>query len=181
MKNKIINRYDTTPNGEVIIKIATQNVEDLYDYYDKKSTFLKKDLSDSLVQYLIQSVDEIGNHAFVLQFYFDNNTLNASTKEKIQNSIGDYFSYLQELEQKKMKEQIRNSFIFMFIGFCFVSFALILGRNENFVLEIISEGAMVGGWVSLWEALATFLIRWLPLRKKLTLYRRIASAEIHFS
>jgi hypothetical protein len=80
-----------------------------------------------------------------------------------------------------MKEQIRNSFIFMFIGFCFVSFALILGRNENFVLEIISEGAMVGGWVSLWEALATFLIRWLPLRKKLTLYRRIALAPIHFS
>ncbi|MFA7091971.1 MAG: hypothetical protein WC149_09000, partial [Arcobacteraceae bacterium] len=109
MKNKIINRYDTTPNGEVIIKIATPNVEDLYDYYDKKSTFLKKDLSESLVQYLIQSVDEIGNHPFVLQFYFDNNNLTDSTKTKIQNSIFDYFDYMQEVEQKKMKEQIKNS------------------------------------------------------------------------
>ena len=181
MKNKIINRYDTTPNGEVIIKIATQNVEDLYDYYDKKSTFLKKDLSEPLVQYLIQSVDEIANHPFILQFYFDNNNLTDSTKEKIQNSIFDYFDYMQEVEQKKMKEQIKNSFIFMFIGFCFVSFALILGRNENFILEIISEGAMVGGWVSLWEALATFLIRWLPLRKKLTIFKNISKASVLFA
>lgn len=181
MKNKIINRYDTTPNGEVIIKIATQNVEDLYDYYDKKSTFLKKDLSDSLVQYLIQSVDEIGNHPFVIQFYFENNNLTDSIKEKIKNSLSDYFAYMQEVEEKKMKEQIRNSFIFMMIGFCFVTFALILGRNESFILEIISEGAMVGGWVSLWEALATFLIRWLPLRKKLTLFKSIANAHILFA
>lgn len=181
MKNKIINRYDTTPNGEVIIKIATQSVEDLYDYYDKKSTFLKKDLSEPLVQYLIQSVDEIGNSPFVIEFYFENNTTIASTKEKIQNSIADYFAYMQEVEQKKMKEQIRNSFIFMVIGFCFVSLALFLGRNETFILEIISEGAMVGGWVSLWEALATFLIRWLPLRKKLTIFKNIANASILFA
>lgn len=181
MSNEIINRYDKTNNNELIIKVSTPKVEDLYNDYDKKSSFLKQDLDESLVQYLIQSVDEIAKYPFVIEFYFENNHIELSRQEKIKNSIGDYFSYLQELEQKKMKEQIRNSFIFMFIGFCFVSFALILGRNENFVLEIISEGAMVGGWVSWWEALATFLIRWLPLRKKLTLYKRIALASIHFS
>lgn len=180
MKNKIINRYDTTPNGEVIIKITTPKVDDLYNDYDKKSSFHQQDLDESLVQYLIQSVDEIAKYPFVIQFYFENNHIEPSTQEKIKNSIKDYFNYMQELEQKKMKEQIKNSFIFMFIGFSFVTLSLILGRNENFVLDILSEGAMVGGWVSLWEALATLLIKWMPLRKKLTLFKLIASSNIYF-
>jgi hypothetical protein len=35
--------------------------------------------------------------------------------------------------------------------------------------------------VSLWEALAGFLINWLPKRKNLALYRRLAAAEVVFS
>ncbi len=180
MSNEIINRYDKTNNNELIIKVSTPKVEDLYNDYDKKSSFLKQDLDESLVQYLIQSVDEIAKYPFVIQFYFENNHIELSTQEKIKNSIKDYFGYMQQLEQKKMKEQIKNSFIFMLIGFSFVTLALVLGRNENFVLEIISEGAMVGGWVSLWEALATLLIKWMPLRKKLKLFKLIATSKIYF-
>jgi hypothetical protein len=180
MNNEITDRYDTTTKNELILKISTPNVDDLYNDYDKKSSFHKQDLDESLVQYLIQSVDEIAKYPFVIQFYFENNHIETSTQEKIKNSIKDYFNYMQELEQKKMKEQVKNSFIFMLIGFSFVALSLILGRNENFVLDILSEGAMVGGWVSLWEALATLLIKWLPLRKKLTLFKLIASSKIYF-
>lgn len=180
MTNEITNRYDKTSNNELIIKISTSNVEDLYNDFDKKSSFLKQDLNESLVQYLVQSVDEIAKYPFVIHFYFENNHTEHSIQEKIKNSIKDYFLYMQELEQKKMKEQIKNSFIFMLIGFSFVALALLLGRNENFILDIISEGAMVGGWVSLWEALATLLIKWMPLRKKLKLFKALGSSKIYF-
>ena len=80
-----------------------------------------------------------------------------------------------------MKEQLQNSFIFIVIGFIFVSISLNLGENEVFIYKLISEGAMVGGWVSLWEALATILIKWLPLRKKLKIFKNISNAKIEFN
>lgn len=124
-------------------------------------------------RYLIESVEEIGKYPFVIKFYFDEIS-DEESNQKVQNSIKDYFDYLQYLEQKKKKEQLQNSFIF-------VSISLNLSENGVFIYKLISEGAMVGGWVSLWEALATILIKWMPLRKKLKIYKNISNAKIEFN
>ncbi|WP_266094537.1 hypothetical protein [Aliarcobacter cibarius] len=42
MKNYILNRYDKDDSGNLIIKIHTPKIEDLYEDYDKKSSFIKK-------------------------------------------------------------------------------------------------------------------------------------------
>ena len=180
MKNNITNRYDKNQNDELVINISAAKVEDLFEDYDKKSTFIKKDLKESLEKYLIQSVEEIGNHPFMIKFYFDEIS-NEESNKKVRNSIKDYFEYLQYWEQRKMKEQIKNSFIFFIIGFIFVSISFNLAENEKFFIKLISEGAMVGGWVSLWEALATILIKWLPLRNKLKIFKNIFNSKIEFN
>ena len=72
MKNSITNRYDKNSNNELVINISAAKVEDLFEDYDKKSTLIKKDLKESLEKYLIQSVEEIGNHPFMIKFYFQN-------------------------------------------------------------------------------------------------------------
>jgi type IV secretory pathway component VirB8 len=179
MKNKIIERYEQTQDNELIINISSKKIEDLYSIYDKKSTFVKKDLDDDFEKYLIESVQEIGNHPFIIRFYFSEQS-QENINEKLKNSIKNYFDYLQNLEQRKLKEQVKNSSIFIIIGFIFVAIALILGDNEKFLLKLLSEGSMVAGWVSLWEALATILIKWLPLRNKLKVLNKISNAKIEF-
>ncbi len=179
MKNKIIERYEQTQDNELIINISSKKIEDLYSIYDKKSTFVKKDLDDDFEKYLIESVEEIGNHPFIIRFYFSEQS-QENINEKLKNSIKNYFDYLQNLEQRKLKEQVKNSSIFIIIGFIFVAIALILGDNEKFLLKLLSEGSMVAGWVSLWEALATILIKWLPLRDKLKVLNKISNAKIEF-
>ena len=177
MKDSIIERYEKNLNDEIIIKIYTSKIEDLYEDYDKKSTFIKKDLKDDLENYLIESVEEIGNHPFTINFSFDEKT-DFSSNARLKNSTKEYFEYLQLLEHKKMKTQLKNSLIFLLIGFIFVSISFNISENENFFYRLISEGAMVGGWVSLWEALATILIKWLPLKNKLKIFRKISNANI---
>lgn len=179
MKEEILDRYDLTSDGKVIIKISTKKVEDLYDDFDKQSSFLKKDLNEDLVSYIIDSVSEIDKDNFCIKFYIEE-IVDEKKQIKIKNSIKQYFHYLAELEKKRMQEQRKNSFIFMIIGFIFTTLALLTGDSESFVIKLLSEGMMVAGWVSLWESLATFLIKWLPLTKKLKLFKRVFSCDVQF-
>ena len=180
MKKKILERYDISDNGEVIVKVSAVKIEDLYNEFDKKSSFSKKDLDQELVEYIIESVNEIGKESFYIKFYIEEK-VDKGLQEKVRNSIKHYFSYLQDLEKKKMREQIKNSFIFIVIGLFFTACALLTGDSENFFIKILSEGMLVAGWVSLWEALATLLIKWLPLTKKLKLYKRVFACNVEFA
>ena len=179
MKKHIIERYDRNENNEVVIKIAAKNIEDLYSYYDKESSFSKKDLDEELVDYIIDSAKEIGNEEFVLKFYLEKK-LDDTLKEKIRGSVKNFFQYLQELELKQMDEEFKNAGILILIGFVFVAISIVIDRETNIIWEILSEGVMVAGWVSLWEAMATFLIKWFPKRKKHKLFNKISLAKVEF-
>ena len=58
MKKDILSRYDKNEKDEIIIKISTSKFENLYNHFDMSSTFLKKDLNQQLVDYIIESVSE---------------------------------------------------------------------------------------------------------------------------
>jgi len=177
MKDYILNRYDKDKDENLLIKIYTTKVEDLYEDFDKKSSFIKKDLKDNLKEYLYESAYEIGNRPFKIQFYFEEKITEDSSL-KLHSSIQEYFSYLQFLKKKVMKENIKNSIIFSIIGFLLVFISFSLSIYDKMYFKIISEGIMIGGWVALWEALATILVGWLPLRKELKIYNKIANAKI---
>ena len=177
MENYILNRYDKDENGNLIIKIHTKKIEDLYEDYDQKSSFIKKDLKEKLEEYLFESVDEIENAPFILQFHFED-SISIDSSKRLQSSINEYFSYLQFLEKKSMKESLKNSIIFFIIGFFLVALSFMLSEEENLAIKIISEGVMIGGWVALWEALAIVLVNWLPLNKNLKIYKKIANSKV---
>ena len=179
MKKDILNRYDRTADDEIIINVSTDRFENLYDNFDMNSSFLKKDLSQQLVDYIIESINEISNEKFIIKFYFKEK-IEQNDILQIKKSFDSYFKYLEELEKKKMKEQIKNSLIFMIIGIFFIALSIFTETNQEITYRIISEGLMVAGWVSMWEAMATILIKWLPLSKKLKLFKRIVAAKIAF-
>lgn len=179
MKKDILNRYDRTADNEIIINVSTDRFENLYDNFDMNSSFLKKDLSQQLVDYIIESINEISNEKFIIKFYFKEK-IEQNDILQIKKSFDSYFKYLEELEKKKMKEQIKNSLIFMIIGIFFIALSIFTETNQEMTYRIISEGLMVAGWVSMWEAMATILIKWLPLSKKLKLFKRIVAAKIEF-
>jgi hypothetical protein len=55
-----------------------------------------------------------------------------------------------------------------------------LAKN-SIIGGVIAEGLTVAAWVSLWESLATFLIKWMPYRKKINLYQKISESKVTFS
>jgi len=184
MKKEIIERYERTAAGEIIIDISTQKIEDLYDNFDRLSHFLKKDLNQGLVEYIIESVREIEGEKFIIQFNLETDIEHDSIS-RVKNSINNFFIYLQDVESRKIKEMMRTSIIFLVLGLVIATISVLINQSElvktSIATAVIAEGLTVAAWVSLWESLATFLIKWMPHKKMILLYRRIANAKVIFN
>ena len=184
MKRNILERYEKNEYGEIIINISAHKIEDLYDNFDRNSHFLKKDLNQGLVEYIIDSVSEIDSESFLIEFSLEQKSTNEAIS-RVRNSVNNFFLYMKELELKKMKDMIRTSIILLFTGLVIAGMSVLMNESElakhSIIGGVIAEGLTVAAWVSLWESLATFLIRWRPYRKKISLYQKISDAKIAFS
>ena len=184
MRKNILDRYSRTDDNEIIIEITAGQVEDLYNDFDKHMPYVKKDLDQDLAEYVIDSALDIGNEDFVIQF-----RLKKIADEKImirvRTSLYSYFQYLLSLELREFSRMKFTSFVLLIIGVVFLFLSLWINNNirvnETVIAHVFAEGLTVAAWVSLWNAIATFLINWVPHRRKVKLYSRISRANILFN
>jgi len=183
MKKQIVNRYTRTPDNKLVLDIAARKVEDLYNDFDKHTPYVKKELKQDLVEYIIESVSEIGKEKFVIQFRF-NTVPGTNLTSRVKTSVHNYFLYLKELELRELARMTRTSFILFAIGVVILFLSVWINqRITNYgvvVTHVVTEGLNVAAWVSLWNAIATFLINWAPHRRKIAMYERISKATILF-
>lgn len=183
MEEQILERYARSSEGGVIIDIAANKIEDLYNDYDKSATYLKKDLEQGLVDYLVDSVREVGKEKFVIQFSIAG-AVSAEATSRVKMSLRKYFFYLKELEHRELSRMFRTSLILFIVGIAILTVSVWVNRlfetEATVVSRVFSEGLTVAAWVSLWESLATFLINWAPHRRKIRLYEQIAGAPVLF-
>ena len=184
MKKQILERYEKSEDGKIIVDIAAEKVEDLYNNFDKRSNFLKKDLDEELSDYLSESVKEIGEKPFFIRITLA--ILPEDEKaEKDKDSFRNYFFYMRELEIRKMAAMARTSLILLAVGIVILTFSIFMNQqNEvwNSVIgSVFAEGLTVAAWVSLWEALATFLIQWAPHKRRIRLFESIAQSDLVFA
>ncbi|MBU1643157.1 hypothetical protein KKE54_07320 [bacterium] len=183
MKKEIFDRYAQSDKGEIIIDISAEKVEDLYNDFDKYAPYVKKELDQELVDYIIASVKEIGDAPFMIRFRLTA-PLESALESRLQSSISSYFRYLKELEIDELKGMLRRSFYLFLIGLAFITASIwvnTLYKDDMSVLQkVFAEGLTVAGWVSFWEALSTFLIDWMPHRNRIRMYERIAATALHF-
>ena len=184
MKREILDRYARTQEGSVIIDINAGKVEDLYNDYDRYAPYIKKELDAELVEYIIDSVDEIGSEPFVIRFHLIT-PVTPELASRLSGSIAGYFHYLRELELRAFKQLIRKSLYLLMIGLLFITASVWLNSHFEETMgvlqQVFAEGLTIVGWVSLWEAVALFLIDWMPHRRRIRMYERIAHSGLDFT
>lgn len=179
----VLNRYERDASARILIDVAAERVEDLYSNFDRSAPYIRRDLDPDLVEYLTECARELGPEPFALRF-----TLTQAPDEerrgRIRRSVNSFFCYLVDVERRNIRQMMSRSLVFLLIGlailFCALSLNQWLGEERSVVANVFAEGLIVAAWVSLWEALATFLIEWFPHRKNVALYRRLGSAELLF-
>jgi hypothetical protein len=184
MSQLVLNRYEQNEQGAFIIDVAAERVEDLFSNFDKRAPYIRRDLDQGFVDYLIDCAREIGHDPFVIRIELSH-PADDNNRQRIVKSISSYFLYLKELEKELLRHMFRRSAILLNIGlailFLSVSVNQWLGAERSVVANIFAEGLTVAAWISLWESLAVFLIEWLPHRETIALYQALSSTSVNFS
>ena len=183
MKQVILERYAETYDHKLVIAITTDKAEDLYNDFDKHTPYQRKDLDQDFADYLIDSASDLRNHEFIIQFHFAS-LASYELQSRIRTSIHSYFQYLIGLEKRELSRMHRTSFILFSIGFLILFISAWVNQKviayESVIIHVLAEGLVVAAWVSLWNAIANFLINWPPHKRQIKLYERICKADILF-
>lgn len=183
MKALILERYSRTQEGRYIIDINADKISDLYDDFDKQAPYIKKELDQNLVDYLAESARDLDKEAFIIRIGLAE-APNEAMMERITTSINSYFQYLKTIELRELRRNMRTSLIFLFMGMAILFLSVWvnqqLSEQASVLSKVFAEGLNVAAWVSLWEALATFLVNWTPYSRQIRLYERIAHAPVEF-
>lgn len=183
MRKDVLSRYERAANGSILIDVAAEKAEDLYSDFDRYAPYNRRDLDQNLVDYLIDCARELEREPFTISFALSNPPDDARIS-RIRRSVNNFFLYLAEVERQKIRQMVRRSLVLFCIGVSILFVAVwvnrLLGEERTVVANVFAEGLTVAAWVSLWEALAIFLIEWFPRLRNIKLYRRLATAESIF-
>lgn len=185
VRKRILDRYEKTPEGLVVIDVAAGRVEDLYDDFDKTAPYHRKDLDEDLVYYLTECVREIGRAKFLIRFIFEEYP-SEELIQRVRTSVYKFFIYQKELETGALKMMLRTSMTLFFIGIAILGLSLWLNHLSSgptapsFLNIYFSEGVTIVAWVSMWEGLANLLLNLLPHLNRIRRYGSIAEAEVLF-
>ncbi len=185
MPKRIVERYEQTADGLVIVDVAARRVEDLYEDFDKTAPYHKKDLDEDLAYYLTECVREIGRVDFVIRFMFECYP-SEEFMLRVRTSVHKFFIYQQELERDAMNKMLRKAATLLIIGIIILGLSLWVNHlfdiegTPLFLNTVFAEGLTIVAWVSVWEALATFLLNWPQHLLLIRIFRKIAEAPVQF-
>lgn len=183
MKRSVLSRYEQDSAGNVVIDVSAGRVEYLYNDFDKSAPYLRRDLDQDFVEYLVDCARELNPEPFIIRFTFDYPP-GESKFARVRRSLNTYFHYLAESENQTILQMFRRSSILFAIGLAILFASVSLNRlpvaERSVIANVFAEGLTVAAWVSLWEALAIFLIEWFPHRRNVALFRRLADARLVF-
>ena len=182
-KHDVSSRYERDSRGILCIDVATEKAEDLYNNFDRDSPYIRRDLHQDLVDYLIECAEELYPQPFIIRFSF-RTPLETGKLERIRNSISTYFEYLVSSEQQVLRKMAYRSGTYLMIGLAVLVSAFLMsrtpGNDDSVVSSVFGEGLIIAAWVSLWEAIAVFMVDWFPRRRKIRLYGILAKVELEF-
>jgi len=183
-RQDVLSRYERDEQKRVIIDVAAERTEDLYNFFDKHAPYMRRDLDQELADYLVDCAREIPeSETFIIRFTFAE-PADAEKRGRISRSVDSYFLYAAELERNAIRQMLRKALLLFAVGIFIMSVSVwvrqLLGESRSVIGDVFAEGLTVAAWVSLWESVAVLLIEWWPRLRNVREYRRLASAELSF-
>lgn len=175
------NRYEFTRDGKAIIDISVESIGDLFNSFDKKATFTKRELDQDFVDYVVDCVREIGGHAFIIRVTIDRE-YNMLQENILRKAIANHFSYLYQFERQNLRKEVLKFFALLLLGIGLMGAVSVYKLPDTPEIElwkkIFQEGVIIAAWVAFWEATTTVIFGWGPYYSRGAIHNSIVEAEL---
>ncbi len=176
------NRYEFTPDGKAIIDITVESISDLFNSFDKKAVFSRRELDQDFVDYLFDCVREIGSDDFMVRVSIEHE-FNSLQENNLRKAIINYFAYVSEVEKIKFRNEMGKFFLLMLFGITLLALLSKYKIPDTAEVEVwvktAQEGLVIASWVAIWEAMTAIFFCWSPYFAKTEVYNRILTSEIN--
>lgn len=174
-------RYEFNNEGQALINISVNSIGDLFNSFDKKSVFSRRELDQDFVDYLIDSIKEVGSHDFKIRILIDKE-FSIMQENLLRKAVKSFFTYMLELEKMKFKREMKKFFLLLIGGIVLLTLVSVyrvpnLPEAEAWMM-ILHEGLVIAAWVGIWEALTALIFAWGPFFNNKRNYQRIISADL---
>ena len=94
MEEEILkNRYEFSSNGKAIIDVTVGEIGDLFNSFDKRAIYTRRELDQDFVEYITDCVKELGTVDFEIMINIENE-FNIMQENTLRKAVKNHFSYL---------------------------------------------------------------------------------------
>lgn len=172
----------TPPTTQVAIRARA--IGQLFNSLDP-SPFREKDLDAGVEEFLTSWVRELPVHApFGIVVHLPADEAALPQAARIGEAFAHYFGYRAEAAEHELREMFRVGRRFLAIGFVALAACLTASQiaaaviPNKVVAGVLEESLIIVGWVANWRPIEIYLYDWLPIRRRIKLFRRIAAAQV---
>jgi hypothetical protein len=166
------------------IAVRARTIGSLFNSFDP-SPFREKDIDGEVEAFLVGWVRELPAAApFTIVVYLPEEEMAKPRAGVIPEAFAHYFGYRAQVAEQDLRELFRVGRRSLAIGIavlvaCLVTSQLIAAFvHYGMVARVLEESLIIVGWVANWRPIEIYLYDWLPIRRRIRLYRRIAAAQV---
>jgi hypothetical protein len=173
--------HEELQGGPIQVRVAS--VENIFNPMDP-TPLEERSLNQEVADWIEEWAEDLDkDEPITLEILVADNRL-SGREDAIVAGIHNHFEYREWQSGRQLSKLWREGRISLVIGIAAIASlngaARIIGDTKNPFLEVLHEGLLVVGWVSMWKPMETFLYEWWPIRRERRACRRLAEAEVVF-
>ncbi len=174
---------DPITPGSAVIEVHVRELSQLFNSMDP-SPFLDKDLDVDAEEFIVSWAKELSDEKpLAILVHLDQPTVVQDGAKLLGDSVHTYFRHRAEITQRRLREMLRNGRSSLFIGLICLAASILLGDwiaylSTGRFAEILRESLLIGGWVSMWRPMETFLYDWWPIRNERRIFDRLSASSV---
>lgn len=174
--------FDESTN-RYMIEIALDEYTDIFNEWHP-APFKRRQIDPDLYVYLEGSCEEIpSNYPIELYFSIPKQIYNQHRETEVRSALKNCFTFKIYFLKRQIKKINIRMLRYAFIGLVLLWFGSIFPTqySETILINLVTDGIVIGGWVFLWEAVSLFFFTNRELSHQYFIYRRLLNAPIIFA
>ena len=166
------------------IEIKLNHASQLFHKLDP-SPFRASELASDVEDYVVDCALELPSKSPIeIVVHLPADEFTRASASDMRSAIRNHFELRNRANSRELRELFKTGRLSLVAGLAvlsvclFMSWLLIERTEEGPLIDILSEGFVIFGWVAIWKPSEIFLYAWFPIWRRGKLFRRISEADV---